>query len=72
MAQRLLGERTSGGIRGQSRLSNKKKFQAAKLTTNKQTNVTKTPNQNTQTNKNKIKKLKRTAFIQELECTLGD
>ena len=70
MAQRLLGERTSGGIRGQSRLSNKKKFQAAKLTTNKQTNVTKTPNQNTQT---KIKKkLKRTAFIQELECTLGD
>ena len=72
MAQRLLGERTSGGIRGQSRLSNKKKFQAAKLTTNKQTNVTKTPNQNTQTNKNKKKKLKRTAFIQELECTLGD
>ena len=55
MAQRLLGERTSGGIRGQSRLGNKKKFQAAKLTTNKQTNVTKTPNQNTQTNKNKKK-----------------
>lgn len=56
MAQRLLGERTSGGIRGQSRLGNKKKFQAAKLTTNKQTNITKTPNQNTQTNKNQKKK----------------
>ena len=58
MAQQLLGERTSGGIRGQSRLGNKKKFQAAKLTTNKQTNVTKTPNQNTQTNKNKKKNLR--------------
>ena len=52
MAQRSLGERTLAGIRGQSRLDNKKKFQAEKLTTNRQTNVTKTLNQNTQTNKN--------------------
>lgn len=67
MAQRSLGERTLAGIRGQSRLGNKKKFQAEKLTTNKQTNVTKTLKQT------KIKnKPNRTAFIQELECTLGD